>query len=352
MGLLSLLSPASLAGPVAGAVGNFIVKEFFHELGKIIESVVGSFVDDVLGSIVGQTTGVTPSEGNSWFGPIAAKMAPLAGFIAAPLLMVATIGAILRQDLRRLGRAWGVGLPVAALGGFAAVKLAGLGLSATDGLTRAVVATVAPNMKSDFVTALSAGLVPGIGGGVAALLSLVVLAGALLIWLELAVRSLAVEVAVFFMPLVLAGLVWPSSARWARRFVELLAALLLVKPVVAGVLALGTAALTSSRASAGSVLSGAALLLLAGFAPLAVLKMAPVVDAASVAHLHELSWAPLQAAGRAVTKLAAARSSPGSPGPASAPGWDVGLASTLLKQTGGHPLGPARPLADGASGDG
>jgi hypothetical protein len=352
MGLLSFLSPSSVAGPLAGALGNFIVKEFFHELGKIIESTVGSCVKDVLGTVVGQTTGVTRSEGNPWFGPVAGKLAPLSVFVVAPLLMVATIGAILRQDLRRLGRAWAVGLPLAALGGFAAVKLAGFGLAATDGLTRAIVTSVAPTMKEDFITALSAGFVPGVGGPVAVLGSLVVLAGALLIWLELAVRSLAVEVAVFFMPLALAGIVWPSTSHWSRRFAELLGALLLVKPVVAGVLALGTAAITSGHTSAGSLMSGAALLLLAGFAPLYVLKMAPLVEVASVVHLQELSRVPAQAAGRVIARVGASTAIGAPAGTVGDGGADMRLASTLLQQTGEHPLGPARPLAGGSAGGG
>jgi len=350
MGLLSLVSPASVVGPVAGAVGNFIVKAFFHDLSSMVEGTVGSFVNTVLGSVVRQTTAVAQGEGNSWFGPVAARTAPVGALVTAPLLMAATLGAVLRQDARRLLRAWGVGLPAAALGGFAAVKLTGVGLSVTDGLTNAVISAAAPNMKADFVAALSVGLVPGVSGAVGVVVSLVVLAGALLVWLELAVRSLAVEVAVFFMPLALAGLVWPSTAHWARRFVEVLVALLLVKPVVAGVLALGAAGLTSSHVSASSLVSGAALLLLAAFAPLTVLKMAPLVDAAWLAHLHELSRVPLQAVQSGLGNLASlgARPVPSAP---SAAGADLGLATTLLQQTSEHPLGPARPLAGGGEHD-
>jgi|SRR5579875_1595060 len=345
MGLLSWLSPASLAGPIAGAVGNFLVKELFHELSKVIESLVASVVNDVLNTVVRQTTAVTQKEGNSWFAHEVGTMAAVGELVVAPLLMVATIGAILRQDLRRLGRAWAVGLPVAALGGLGAMELARVGMKATDGLTAAVLAAAAPHLKADFVGAVSVGLVPGISGGVGALLSIVVLAGALLVWVELAVRSLAVEVAVFFMPLALAGLVWPSTAHWAKRFVEMLAALLLVKPIIAGVLGLGTAALTARHPNVGSVVQGAALLLLAAFAPLVVLKMAPLVELASVAHLHELARAPVQAVQSAMSRAASAGA--GTPAAAGASGGGeagVGLAATLLRQTGDHPLGPARPL--------
>ena len=41
------------------------------------------------------------------------------------------------------------------------------------------------------------------------------------------------------MPLALAGLVWPATAHWAKRLIEVLVALLLMKPVIVGALCLG-----------------------------------------------------------------------------------------------------------------
>ena len=35
-----------------------------------------------------------------------------------------------------------------------------------------------------------------------------------MVWLELVVRAAAIYVAVFFMPLALAGYVWPATRRW------------------------------------------------------------------------------------------------------------------------------------------
>lgn len=374
MGLFSSVLPSALTGiPIVGGsisdlVGKAVADAFFNEMGKVVESAVGSFVNDVLGSVVRSTTSVSAAEGNTWFAGVAKLMLPIVQFVVAPLLMAATLAAVLRQDARRLGRAWGVGLPICALGGYAAVKLADVGLLATDGLSKAMVKDIAPNMKSDFVHALSLGLTSGLAGVVGAVLSVVVLAGGLLIWLELAVRALAVEISVFFMPLALAGVVWPATAHWAKRLVEVLVALLLAKPVVAGALCLGTATLSSSRGSLGSVVSGAAILLLAGFAPLVLFKMAPLVEAQSLAHLQDLSRQPVRAVERAVERVLAVTTGAGATAAmAAGAGEDMSLAGALLVQASGgaaggggagadgagegHPLGPARPPGAGGPGE-
>ena len=368
----NVLSPAlSLLGQGGASVGSgladAIAKGFFHYLVKFEEAAVASLVNAVLGTVVKATTSVSKSGGNSWFGAIK-LLKPVLKLVVGPLLFAGTIGPVLRQDLRRLARVWGVGLPVAVLGGVASVKLTAKGLSATDALSKAIVADVAPRMKSDFIHAISAGLMSG-ATAITLLLSVVVIAGGLLLWLELAVRAIAIEVAVFFMPLALAGVIWPATSHFAKRFVSLLASLLLMKPVIAGVLALGTAAVTANKG--GSVVSGTAMLLIAAFSPLALFKMVPLVEVSSVAHLHDLSRQPVRAADKAMRGALSfatnARAVTGGPSGGRQSG-DLGVAGMLLGQTGGgqtgggqtggghpgggpedHPLGPARPPSPASS---
>lgn len=355
---LSLLGHggASITSGIANSLATAIVKTIYEGLVKVEESLVASLVNDVLNSIVKATTEVSGDDGKGWFATIK-SLAPVAELVVGPLLFAATIGAIFHQDMRRLARAWCLGLPVAALGGFAAVKLTGEGLAATDALSNAVIKQVAPHMKADFVKAISAGLASG-ATPVALLLSLVVVVGGLLLWLELAVRAIAIEIAVFFMPLALAGVVWPATAHFAKRFVALLASLLLLKPVVVGALGLGTAAITTGQGS--SAVTGPAVLLIAAFAPVALFKMVPLVDAASVAHVHELSRQPVRAAERALQGVMAfSANAKGATASPPGGGKDLGVASTLLGQAGGgghgagsddHPLGPARPPSPGPPG--
>ena len=130
------------------------------------------------------------------------------------------------------------------------------------------------------------------------LFSLVVLAGGLAIWLELALRAASVELAIFFMPLAFAGLVWPATAHWAKRLLHVLGALLFAKPVIVAALCLGDNALTSTKAGPSSLVTGAAILLMAAFAPMVLLKLVPMVEVSAIAHLQGVSRQPFHAAER------------------------------------------------------
>ncbi|HWW54076.1 MAG TPA: hypothetical protein VNY84_09910, partial [Acidimicrobiales bacterium] len=121
---------------------------------------------------------------------------------------------------------------------------------------------------------------------------------------ELLMRTAAVYVAVLFLPIVLAGLVWPATLRWARRLVELLAVLILSKFVIVAVLSLAASALADGVEHGGlaALLSGASLLLLAAFAPYTLLRLVPFVEAGAANHLEGVaSSLPARAANAART---------------------------------------------------
>jgi hypothetical protein len=100
-----------------------------------------------------------------------------------------------------------------------------------------------------------------------------------------------------FLPLALVGLAWPATSHWARRLGETLAALVLSKLVIAAVLALAAGLLVSPSGIAG-VVEAVALLGVAAFAPFALLKLVPAVEAGAVAHLEGLGRRPVQAVER------------------------------------------------------
>jgi hypothetical protein len=340
---MSFLSLPIIGGSISGDLANDLVKAFLD----LEADVVKQLVEGVM-SAIAATTSVTPEEGNGWFASVADNLAPVEMMVVAPLIFAATIGAIFRQDLGRLARIWGAGLPISLIGGFAVVKLAYIGMTVTDGLSSLVQAEVAPNMGTDLVNAVTFGINNSLAGPLGGLISLVVLAGGLTIWLELALRAAAIELAVFFMPLAFAGLVWPVTAHWAKRLLQLLSALLLAKPVIVGALCLGDNALTSSRTGPSAMVTGAAILLMAAFAPMVLLKLIPLVEVSAIAHLQGLSRQPVQAAERSFHRVMAMAGS----ARAAASVAPTGSASQLLNQIGGpgddgHPLGPARPPGPG-----
>jgi hypothetical protein len=337
---------------LARAIATAIVKAVL----SLETDLVKSLMKDVMSAVVASTS-LSPSEGNNWFGPVVQKMVPVEELVVAPLLFAATIGAIIRQDMRRLARVWGAGLPLAGIGGYAVVQLANIGVGVTDGLSSFVQHQVAPNLGANFLNAVTFGINNPAWGFVGNLISLIVLAGGLAIWLELAMRSAAVELAVFFMPLAFAGLVWPATSHWAKRLLEVLSALLLAKPVIVGALCLGDIAVGGVNPGPSALVTGAAILLMAAFAPMALLKLVPVVEVSAISHLQGLSRQPFHAADRYIQRamagvhIASAAAASAAPPPSNS-------ANQMLGQMGqpggdeGHPLGPAQPPPPGARSNG
>lgn len=228
----------------------------------------------------------TPQLRSTWFSATYWRMAGIAAVLTLPFLFAAAVQALLRTDLSLLARAALGYLPLAMLGVGIAAPLAMLMLVITDQLS-AVVSSAAGNASGRFLE--HAGVVVGVltvfSGSpfLAFLLGLFTAAAALALWLELLVREAAVYVIVLMLPLAFAALVWPARRIWAIRAVELLLALILSKFAIVAVLSLGGAAVSASvggHSIAGAV-AGGALVLMAAFAPWALLRMLPLAELAS-----------------------------------------------------------------------
>ncbi len=297
----------SLPGPLGDLFSsgvNAITKDAAQTVFDGFSTWLAKGAQDVIGAVVGLLQPAAsdlgkvaqPDLGQGWFGQRMAVMLPVATLVVLPLVLVATIGAVLRQDSRRLARIWGVALPAAILGGFAAVSLTGEALKATDALCSAVSSGIGPGML-DALKRVGASLVAlsSTSPFLAVVAACVAVVGALFIWLELLLRAAAIDLAVFFVPVALVGLVWPATAHWTKRHLELLAALILSKFVIVASLTLAADAV-GQGSDAGSVMQGGAILLLAGFAPFVLLRLAPVVEAAAIGHLEGVARRPVHAA--------------------------------------------------------
>lgn len=304
---------APLLGPVAGA-GSALARE---TVTSVLNGLV-SYLAHGAQAVVHQTTGLlgaaSPDLTSTWFARHVATMLALAATLLLPMLAAASIGAVLRQDMGRLARTWGVYLPVALLGGGLAVPLTAEGLRVTDAMSSVVTHDLGTDLSGALTRVGSlvvASVTSGAGAFVAALMAIVVVTGSLLIWMELLLRSAAIYIAVFFLPLALAGLVWPATAHWARHCVHLLAALLLSKFVIVGALTVGAGALSAAGpGAADQALMGGAIMLLAAFAPFVLLRLAPVVESAAIAHLEGVSHRPFHAVRNAATTASAGAGSP------------------------------------------
>ena len=290
------------AGALAGHAANDAAR-------AALDATVGWVADgakallDRIGALIGDTTDVEVIP--PWTADRVAAMQRLAVVIALPLLLAALISAVIHQDPGRLIRAVGVYLPLAVLSMFVAVQLTNIGLAVTDELCKQFSADAGQHTAQAFqnmgkaMTSLYSPVTPGTGGFVAFLAAIVVVIGALVIWLEMLLRSTAIYVAVMFLPLTLSGLVWPATARCAKRLIEILVALILSKFVVVAVIDLAVNGLAASNAPTDGIsagLSGAAMLLLAAFAPFALLRLVPLVEAGVIGHLEGMSRRPVGAA--------------------------------------------------------
>jgi hypothetical protein len=284
----------------AGSIGGSIASSGFEAVLSGISQWVASGAEWLLGQIGDVLSSTTTVDvGATWFRIHYGQMTALAGVVILPMLLASTLQAVVRQNPGQLVRSFLVQLPLALLLAVVAIQIVILSLSATDAMSDAVAGGTGADINS-LLSGVTTGLVaaasdPTLASFVLLLVALLVAVAAFVLWLELLIRAAAVYVAVLFLPLALATLVWPAVSHWCRRLVETLAALILSKFVIVATLSLAAGAVSSGTAGTGShgsgfssVLAGGALLVMATFTPFAILRMIPAVEAGAVAHLEGL----------------------------------------------------------------
>ncbi len=269
-------------GAVAGAVGN-----------SAMDALTSFVVDGAVWFLTAITEAVTSSSGvtvtSNWFTQHYAAMTGLAAVFALLFLLLSAIGSAFHQDPRRIGQAI-VAVGVAGLGTAAATTVTQLLLVASDQLSALIAGTLTGDLKQAMTGAtrglaglsVASGAV-GVPAFAALIAGLVAALAAVLIWVELLLRGVAIYATLLFFPIALSGLAWEPSRRWARRLAELLTALIFAKFVIVAILSLAAGALAAGGEGYAGVLSGAALLLVAAFAPFLLLRVIGVFEVAVAA---------------------------------------------------------------------
>ncbi|MHB8293048.1 MAG: hypothetical protein ACYDH5_00110 [Acidimicrobiales bacterium] len=315
-------------GPLFNAGASVVL----HAVDSFVANGAGWLLQRVMASI--QASGA-PRLGAAWFLVHYKMMGLLSAVIVVPLVCLAAIQAIVEGDPALLGRTVLVRLPMATGFGLVAMFLVQAGLAACDAISAAVATGTQPSGPS-LLSSLAGAVMrvtgpglPGVPGFVVLVIVAIVAFGAFMLWVEMMLRMAAIYAAVLFLPLCLAGLVWPPSSRLAKRLGETIAALLLAKVVIVIVISVAIDAVGSGLSPAGpdGLLAGACLLVLAALAPYSLLKLVPVIEAGAVAHLEGVSRSGTGAARRTagrVIGLAAGMAGPG--GTIGAAGFGEGLA--------------------------
>ncbi len=293
---LDALNPICQAGSIGGSIASSGFETVLSGISQWVASGAEWLLNQI-GDVLSATT--TVDIGASWFRTHYGQMTALAGVVVLPMLLASTLQAVVRQNPGQLLRSFLVQLPLALLLAVVAIQGVVLSLSATDAMSAAVAGGTSTDVNS-LLTGVTSGLVaaagdPTIASFVLLLISLLIAVAAFVLWLELLIRAASVYVAVLFLPLALATLVWPAVSHWCRRLVETLAALIISKFVIVATLSLAAGAVSSGTAGTGShgagfssVLAGGALLVMATFVPFALLRMIPAVEAGAVGHLDGL----------------------------------------------------------------
>ena len=180
-------------------------------------------------------------------------MLSVAGVLALPMLLLAAIQALIRQDLWILLRSAFGYLPMAFILAGAAIVGTDLLISITDDLSAMVTASLGDGSDnllesvgeaySGAIEDDSAGAVPLFGVFLGAIILAI---GAFVLWLEMVIRDAAIYIAVFFLPLTFVAMIWPATSRYARRLVEFLIAVILAKFVIVAIIGLASAAITNA----------------------------------------------------------------------------------------------------------
>ena len=236
--------------------------------------------------------------GGPWLAAQWRIMVTLAAALMVPMLVIAAIHAAVSGSGALLARAL-ANLPVAALGTGVAITVVQLALEIVDAACVALVATI-PKETESFLTGLAVVLsTPSteLHPFTVALLGAVMAVLAFVLWVELVIRQAAIYLAVLFLPLGFAALVWPALGSWLRRLIETLLGLILSKLVIMAALALASSAVANQQ-GLGALVSGTAMLLLAVCAPFSLFSLIPLAGLANIAALEGRRQTALRPAAR------------------------------------------------------
>jgi hypothetical protein len=261
-------------------------------------------------------------------------------------LLVATLQALRHGDASALWRVY-LGVAPACVAGVALARpLATLVLEAVDQMSSSAATDVAGHVTT-LASALGA-MAPTTPGFGVFVLAVAVVAGTVLLWCELIVRTVALTLLLVLVPVVVPLSTLPAARRLGWRLAETFVAVAASKLVIVVTLVLGLNELRGS--SAAEVMAGAVTLVLATCTPFVLLRVIPFIEQSALHNLEGLrnravraaSSAPSSPIGRA---LEAARPDVPLPGPPTR-GEDLGLdtwlgvAETPVPPSDGPPLPP------------
>lgn len=255
---IDLPTPTDVLGPVHDVVGGALQQG----AGSVIDGVSAwlfSSLADLCSAVFGFVDAATrPNVTAAWFvdgstgtGPYRA-MATVAATIMCVLTFAGIVQGVAQADIAGMVRRMLINVPMAVVGIGGTVVVVQVLLDLTDSLSLYITSSVGADTQT-FVTSLhEVATKTGSPGAPMLVLGLLMLVAAIVVFVELLVRTLLVYLIVALCPLAWAALVWPAIQGALRKTLELLVAVILSKVVVALAIAVGAAALSGTAIAGGS----------------------------------------------------------------------------------------------------
>jgi hypothetical protein len=266
------------ASGATDAVGSAVSDSILGGLGSGFAAAADQVSTTAL-SALDATTGLDVS--SSWMSSNIAVVTAVTLPAMVGLFVLQVLSSVLRREPGGLARAV-IGVGKALLGAAFAVLVTQSALAATDQVCQAIASasgvTVSEAARKFLDLTWLAG--PSSGPVLQILLGVALIVGFLLLWGVLLFRKAALILVIVFAPIAFAGLAWDQTRVWARRWIEIVAALVLSKIVIVVVFVVGASAFSgvgpsssdgtvpvASEGSLSDLLAGLLLLSIAVFAP-------------------------------------------------------------------------------------
>ncbi|HTW99455.1 MAG TPA: hypothetical protein VMD59_11790, partial [Acidimicrobiales bacterium] len=257
-----------------------IAKDLVNDLIGVIASLLASGVSDLLKAILGFIGATTdPSFTSRWWEhgglAVSAQVLEIAGAIAVLALMLAAFEGIWTGSTTPIVKAVAA-MPGAFIKTAVLVPVTSLLVSASDSIADLFDASIVSHIDG---VALAVGTAIAATDSVGMILAGVIIVAVLGLWAELALRVALVYLVVINAPMVIMASVHPRARQAWHKLVEMGAALIFSKILVAIALEIGFSqigALTTSGSFAtdvGALIAGVATLAVACFSPFLLFRM-------------------------------------------------------------------------------
>jgi hypothetical protein len=264
---------------VVDAAGSAVSESILGGLGAAFVTAAEQVSSAAL-TVLDATTAVDTSA--SWLRANVAVLAAVTLPAVVGLFVLQVLTSVLRREPGGLARAV-IGVAKAVLGAGFAVVVTQSALLATDQVCQAIAAASGLTVRDAAARFVDLTWLAGPSSGPVLQLVLggTLIVGFLLLWGVLLFRKAALILVIVFAPVAFAGLAWDQTRVWARRWIEIVAALVLSKVVIVVVFVVGASAFSGTGPDAGtgsapaSETSGSLSDLLAGLLLLSIAVLAP-----------------------------------------------------------------------------